>query len=692
MRRSILLLLAVVASVPMCRAQTTYDARILDYVGQKYPCEGGTTPILKIRNEGSASMSGCVVETWKNGLIVNSFNWVLAIPSVTGESRLPALPPIGVVLPGDELEFRIISVNTFPDEESDGNILTVELDQAPALATGGDVEVEVALGDDPGSVTWSVKDALNQVVASGGPYEDVNSVVTESIDLPPDGCYTFFAEDALRSITGSSVKVKRNGNTLIHASDLSSLYSKGLTTGTGAPCTNNVEYVVTTDALGSENWWEVVEQGTGAVMCTGGPYAEQAQTVIETCCLPDGCYILRVYDSGGDGIAGGGYLLRTSGGQRIIDNTDNFGSGSFSAIGNNGGFCLPLGTDRFISTSCDKLDWRSNEYIVANPNANVTAQYGVNNANSGYQIWFFDPNGGYSFKRFQSHSTSNGLTASATRACHFKINGWTGNQLQETVLYNIRVRSRVNGNYAEWGPTCRMKWDAQRAQCPLTKLLDFPGNQYLSCGATRTWGSGNYVHARPVTRINPISGSSQNANRYQFRFRRDGGAFELIRTSPTGQYFIQLSGTANLLVPGVYDVDVRASFDNGATWCSDFIAPAHTDPWGDVCTLTISGGGGGGLRLEGEVDNNSAARIEVFPNPNTGGEVLLRLPITASDTGWRVDVFDMTGKNVYTTRATPVDGSNMVLLRPGFPLGTGMYVVAATGGGLVLTERMVVQP
>ncbi|MBK8499708.1 MAG: T9SS type A sorting domain-containing protein [Flavobacteriales bacterium] len=687
MRRNILLLLTAIIVVPMCLAQTTYDARILDYVGQKYPCEGGTTPILKIRNEGSASMGGCVVETWKNGLFVSSFNWQLAIPAVTGETRQPALPPIGVVLPSDELEFRIISVNTVPDEDSDGNILGIELDQAPAAAIGGDMEVEIALGADPGSVTWSVKNDLNQVVAGGGPYEDENSVVTESIDLPSNGCYTFYAEDALRSVTGSSVKVKRNGNTLINAGDLSSLYSKGLTTGTGAPCANALEYEVTTDALGSENWWEIVREGTGAVVCTGGPYADIAQTLIEPCCLPDGCYRLRVYDSGGDGIASGGYMLRTSGGQAIIDDRGNFVSGGSSAIGNNEGFCLPLGTDRFIGTSCNKLDWRGNEYIVANPNAVVTNQYGVNNANSGYQIWFFDPNGGYSFKRFQSHTTANGLAASATRACYFRINGWVGNQLQETVLYNMRVRSRVNGAYAEWGPTCRMKLDPQRAQCPLTKLLDLPGNAQYSCGASRAWGSGNYVHARPVTRINPISGASQNANRYQFRFRRDGGAFELVRTSATGQYFIQLSGAANLLLPGTYDVDVRASFDNGATWCTDFIAPAWSDPWGDVCTLTILGGAE--LRMSAEDAEDPDDRLVLTPNPNQGNEFMLRLPVGSAHGNWEVEIHDLAGRQVHASRTTVAEGSAGFAVRP-IALGVGMYIVSATNGEAVLTERMVV--
>ncbi|HRH39622.1 MAG TPA: hypothetical protein PK760_14830, partial [Flavobacteriales bacterium] len=319
---------------------------------------------------------------------------------------------------------------------------------------------------------------------------------------------------------------------------------------------------------------------------------------------------LRFSDSGNDGITGGGYILSNSStNQRLIDNRNNFTSGSISQIANGEGFCLPLGTDRLITVNCDKLDWLNNEYVIANDNPAVTAvwnSYPANSAqraNSGYEMWWFNPNGGYSFRRIQSHATVNGITASATRACNFKINAWTGNQLQNQVLYNVRVRSRVNTTgvpantvIGQWGSTCRFMVDPVRAQCPLTKLLDQPGNQFFSCGSTRTWGAGNYVHARPVTKLNN-NNVTVSANRYQFRFRIPAENFSVTRTSAAGQYFLQLNWSPSPLEPGkTYNVDVRASFDNGVTWCTDFEAPVLTDPWGDVCKLTIASVGVQSLR------------------------------------------------------------------------------------------------
>ncbi|MBK7946236.1 MAG: T9SS type A sorting domain-containing protein [Flavobacteriales bacterium] len=173
-----------------------------------------------------------------------------------------------------------------------------------------------------------------------------------------------------------------------------------------------------------------------------------------------------------------------------------------SAISNGEGFCLPLGVDRLISTSCDKLDWRAApcgaEYVVANSNPAVAAQYGMTHTSSGNQMWWYDPNGGYSFKRIQYHSTTNGLAASATRACHFKVNAWSGNQLSEGGFLNVKVRGIVAGEFQAWGPACRFMLNSAAAQCPRTKLYDLVDPCTLSTPPCMQ-GSGNqYVIAEGV--------------------------------------------------------------------------------------------------------------------------------------------------------------------------------------------------
>ncbi|MBK6342014.1 MAG: hypothetical protein IPF41_05345 [Flavobacteriales bacterium] len=74
--------------------------------------------------------------------------------------------------------------------------------------------------------------------------------------------------------------------------------------------------------------------------------------------------------------------------------------------------------------------------------------YGVNNANSGaIRCGGSRPSSGYSFKALPEPQHEQRTAPGDTRACHFRINGWAGNQLQEDQFYNVKVRGRVNGDY-----------------------------------------------------------------------------------------------------------------------------------------------------------------------------------------------------------------------------------------------------
>jgi hypothetical protein len=313
----------------------------------------------------------------------------------------------------------------------------------------------------------------------------------------------------------------------------------GETSGVGAteclpdgPCT---DYILEfqTDAAPFETTWEIRNEGNNDLVQSGGPLAAPNDVQTIQTCLPDGCYTFFVFDAGGDGMTTGGYILRTQGtNQRIIDNRNNFSTGSISAISGGQGFCLPISNQRVIFTSCDKLDWTNGQYVVASADPAVSAEWIVGGANSvqdnnsGYEFWIFDPNGSYSFRRFRSHNVSDGYAnVGATRACHMKLNNWAvASQVPANVLMNVRVRPRVNGVNGEFGPACRLMIDPVRAACPLTKLMDVPGNQYFSCGVTRQWGpSTSVIAARPVS----------GANRYQFRFRLPAEGFEVVITRTT---------------------------------------------------------------------------------------------------------------------------------------------------------------
>ncbi|MBL7951694.1 MAG: T9SS type A sorting domain-containing protein [Flavobacteriales bacterium] len=472
----------------------------------------------------------------------------------------------------------------------------------------------------------------------------------------------------------------------------------------------------------NEITWEVVnESGTATVL--NGTDAFPANSIgTQGLCLPDGCYRLRILDSGGDGMVGGttwpigGYTLRTQGSNlKIIDNQYNFNgvfNGSLSAIANGGTFCVPVGTDRPIYTSCDKLDWVNDRFIVATENTTVSGQYGVTNATSGYEFWFFDPNGSYSFRRFRSHATSDGTGTGALRACHFRVNAWVNSvttpHLPASVLLNVRVRGRVANVNLPFGPACLFKIDPVRAACPLVKLQDNPGSGIdLSCGVSKVFGGANSTANKLVaTPPQPVPTVASANVRYQFRFRIPGEypaagscIVRPIQTSPT--IYLNWTTGDRLKCNTQYDVDVRVSLDGGATWCVAGTAPTCAAPqtivtWGKVCKVNVTtstfcpasaNGGASSMNAEGN------GEFTMYPNPNRGDQLFLSLTKVEGDVNTvSMDVFDMTGKRVMARTIAVQDGFLQTAVDLNGDLAGGMYMVNITAGDKTYTERLVIQP
>ncbi|MBK8228152.1 MAG: T9SS type A sorting domain-containing protein [Flavobacteriales bacterium] len=448
-------------------------------------------------------------------------------------------------------------------------------------------------------------------------------------------------------------------------------------------CDYPVNLVIETDANGGETEWDIVLQGTETAVCSGGPYTGSNDAFIgEQCCLNTGCYELRVFDSAGDGMSSGGYVLSLLTGERLIDNRDN-GNGftEVSTIANGEGFCLPIGSSTLSVTSCDREWWTSGELINLNPEAAVTAVWNAfpagspERSNTGYQMWWFDPNGGFSFRRYQSHNTANSLPASSIRASRFVVNGWIGNQLEEGVLYNVRARSRVLGTYSEFGPTCRFRLDVQLAECPPTQLVNIPGHPEYSCGVTRQAPSSQkiWAFARP------------GADLYQFEFRVPSEGIQFLKTSTTHWTKLNWTGANALLNGTTYEVRVRISKNDGLSWC----------PYGDVCQVTIDNSTGELVTIGSESVGNQSmqeTRMTVWPNPNRGE--LLNMSIdgfTATDAAFTFDLYDMLGNRVLSTTRAAQEGSVNGVLELPASLGTGIYVLHVTGAGNSWTERVVLQ-
>jgi len=198
-------------------------------------------------------------------------------------------------------------------------------------------------------------------------------------------------------------------------------------------CTELLTLEIALDNNGSQTTWEVRDASGTTVILSGGPYQNGlgGTTVTETLCLNQLCYRLIVNDAGGNGISGGGYVLRDANNRRIVDANGLFTSTSSAS----NEFCLQLSNARLINASCD----RTRPYVSS---SQIYASF-VPGA-SGYQFWIFDPHGSYSRRVFRS--TQN-----------FAPSTLLTNPVPANLDLNVRVRALIGGTYTEFGAACRLR-------------------------------------------------------------------------------------------------------------------------------------------------------------------------------------------------------------------------------------------
>jgi hypothetical protein len=443
--------------------------------------------------------------------------------------------------------------------------------------------------------------------------------------------------------------------------------------GTVPNCPDNLTVLtLTTDNNAAQTTWEVVPQGGGAAVCSGVGMTNNSSFAYN-CCLPSGCYSLRVLDSFGDGMNSGptgGYVLRDANNARIIDNA---GDGIFTFTSQAADvFCVPISADALTAATCDQENVAPSYVIQAQENLAVSGQVGVTNSTSGYQFWIFNPDGGYSRRVTQTLASPGSSfpagTPLALRPTYLRLNSLTTNPVPPYVLLNVRVRIQTASVFGPFGSACRLKVDPPCGTTQLT-TIGVPINPGASCGATGVVINGGLLYADVIN----------GANRYQFEFTRPGYSRLIAVNSRT----LTLSNWANkpLLCGLSYTVRVRASFDNGATWCA----------YGSACTITTESCpaiAGGDHRDLITVDGSD---LTVWPNPNRGESLRLSIEdLGATYTTANVDITDLFGKRVMA-QTIAVQGNTLNTVLELTDMAAGMYMVNVTVGEKTYMKRLMVQ-
>ena len=425
---------------------------------------------------------------------------------------------------------------------------------------------------------------------------------------------------------------------------------------------NSFIVAIQTDGNGGQITWEVVDEANVSV-AYGGPYTGQDNTLItENVCLGgapvDACYGFRIYDNFGDGIANGGWELRTTNGKVIL--RDAFNTGYISpanpaqspSYGDAHSFCLPLGAVNIAPTECGIFNnlMGNKVYAVKQSGTNYLGQ------TLKYQFEFSDPDAGF-IRRI----------AKTTNYVHF----WdmaSVNPLTPGVTYFARVRTDKFGPLADahWGAGCEMAISTSVTGCP--QLVQAPAYGH-SCNETRSFNTNNsFIYATPV----------EAASQYEFHITNAGEGYN--QTFVRNTYILQLKWNSSVAPPLVngstYNVEVRAMVSGmWGSFC------------GSTCTITIDNGVG--QERPDALTEQAVGNATLWPNPVRDGQVNLSLTgLVDAEQQITVDVQDLFGKRVFAQEfGNTGERFTTILQLPG-DIASGVYLVNITVNGQSTMQRL----
>lgn len=170
------------------------DVDVLEFTNMtdRY-CTPELNPILRIRNNGNTPLTSLELKYQVNNEEIQTLNWSGNLELL--DSELIEIPGISYeLLASNTLKVYANTTNGGPDDYTKNDTLLHIFE--PALTTTRDLLVKVRTDNNPEEITWEIKNMDGDVVESGGPYTEANTVINTDVSVEADGCYEFFVYDA----------------------------------------------------------------------------------------------------------------------------------------------------------------------------------------------------------------------------------------------------------------------------------------------------------------------------------------------------------------------------------------------------------------------------------------------------------------------------------------------------------------
>lgn len=182
-------------------------------------CSGEAEPKVLLTNNGSNALTSAELEVVVNGTTIKNFEWsgnLSVFESTTVDLGLISFP----VEDENIMEVRIKSVNGGTDEAASNDIASVEFEGSPEIV-GKVLKLSIRTDANPQETTWKITNLLTgEVVLQGGPYDEVNHMYTETLDITGDGCYDFTIYDAGGDGLDGGVYGLKAGSTTIFSGNI----------------------------------------------------------------------------------------------------------------------------------------------------------------------------------------------------------------------------------------------------------------------------------------------------------------------------------------------------------------------------------------------------------------------------------------------------------------------------------------
>ena len=181
-------------------------------------CSGEAEPKVLLINNGSNALTSAELEVVVNGEVLKTVEWSGNL-SVFGNATVDLGHINFPVESTNVLEVKIKSVNGGVDEAPSNDIASIEIKGSPETV-GKVLKLSIRTDANPQETTWKITNLwTNEVVLEGGPYEQPNTMHTETLEITGDGCFDFTIYDSSGDgLDGGVYGLKAGGTTLFSGS------------------------------------------------------------------------------------------------------------------------------------------------------------------------------------------------------------------------------------------------------------------------------------------------------------------------------------------------------------------------------------------------------------------------------------------------------------------------------------------